>query len=315
MIQFLDRSQLRARYRITGRIVLDTALHIGGGRNPSAATDSPVVRDGTGRPFIPGSSIKGAFRAAVERLALNLPNVKACGLTDATTGCLTALPPGEKRVKAYQELAKRVGRKPSEGLWEQVLQLLGEAPLDEKGRVTEGTLLTLLDRHLCDTCKVFGSPYLASVALFHDAPISEPWRSLPEVPTQIRDGVGIDRDSERAREGIKFDFEVVPPQASFDFALTLENPSERDLGLIALGLQEFINGMIPLGGIRSRGLGRCHLEEVRVEKVDFSDPEALKAYLLERKLTPEPADEFIRRHLTALLKSGKEMSDVQATGE
>jgi CRISPR/Cas system CSM-associated protein Csm3 (group 7 of RAMP superfamily) len=94
---------------------------------------------------------------------------------------------------------------------------------------------------------------------------------------------------------------VVPPQTSFDFALTLENPTERDLGLIALGLQEFIAGMIPLGGIRSRGLGRCHLEEVNVEGVDFGDPKAMTAYLLERKMSVEPTDAFIRRHLSALL--------------
>jgi CRISPR-associated RAMP protein (TIGR02581 family) len=269
MTQSLDRSQLRARYRITGRIVLDTALHIGGGRNPSAATDSPVVRDGSGRPFIPGSSIKGVFRAAVERLVPNIPGLRTCGLSDAPDACANRL---------------------------------REALRDRKN-IPEAELLALLDRILCDTCRTFGTTHLASVALFHDAPISEPWRSLPEVPTQIRDGVGIDRDSERAREGIKYDFEVVPPQASFDFALTLENPTERDLGLIALGLQEFIAGMIPLGGIRSRGLGRCHLlkKEVKIEWVDFSDPKAMTAYLLERKMTVEPTDDFIRRHLSALL--------------
>jgi CRISPR-associated RAMP protein (TIGR02581 family) len=296
----LDRSQLLASYRITGRIVMDTALHIGGGRNPSAATDSPVVRDGAGRPFIPGSSLKGAFRAAVERLVPNLPNLKACGLTNAAADCLTALPPGEERIRVYQELAKRVGRKPGEELWQQVLDWLGEAPLDDKGYVIDNTLLTLLNRHLCDICKAFGSPYLASVILFRDAPIAEIWRDLPEVPTQIRDGVGIDRDSERAREGIKYDFEVVPPQTSFDFTLMLENPTERDMGLVALGLQEFIGGMIPLGGIRSRGLGRCHLEEIKIESVNLSDPNATKAYLLDRTMTPQPTDAFIRSHLSAL---------------
>ena len=36
----LDRSQLRGRYRITGDIVMDTALHIGG-HGTSTITDSP----------------------------------------------------------------------------------------------------------------------------------------------------------------------------------------------------------------------------------------------------------------------------------
>ncbi|MDZ7339613.1 MAG: CRISPR-associated RAMP protein Csx7 [candidate division KSB1 bacterium] len=267
MTQPLNRSHLRARYRITGRIVMDTALHIGGGRNPSAATDSPVVRDGAGRPFIPGSSLKGAFRAAVERLVPNIPHLRTCGLSDATDACANRL----------------------------------RDELKDRKNIPEDELLAILDRILCDTCRTFGTTHLASVALFQDAPISEVWSNLPEVPTQVRDGVGIDRDSERAREGIKYDFEVVPPQTSFDFALTLENPTERDLGLVALGLQEFIAGMIPLGGIRSRGLGRCHLEEVRIESVDLTDPETMMAYLLERRMTPQPVDEFIRSQVSALL--------------
>ncbi|HXK89816.1 MAG TPA: CRISPR-associated RAMP protein Csx7 [Thermosynergistes sp.] len=267
MIQTIDRSQLRARCRITGRIVLDTALHIGGGRNPSAATDSPVVRDGAGRPFIPGSSLKGAFRAAVERLVPNIPNLRTCGLSDDSDACANRL----------------------------------RKALKDRKNIPEAELLALLDSVLCDTCRTFGSTHLASVALFHDAPINEVWNALPEVPTQIRDGVGIDRDSERAREGIKYDFEVVPPQTSFDFTMTLENPNERDLGLIALGLQEFIIGMIPLGGIRSRGLGRYHLEGVKVESVDFGDPKAMTDYLLERKMSVEATNDFIRRNLSALL--------------
>jgi len=267
MNQTLDRSHLRTRYRITGRIVLDTALHIGGGRNPSAATDSPVVRDGNGRPFIPGSSLKGAFRAAVERLVPNISGLRTCGLSDDSDACANRL----------------------------------RKELKDSKNIPEAELLALLDRILCDTCRTFGTTHLASVALFHDAPIADVWRALPEVPTQIRDGVGIDRDSERAREGIKYDFEVVPPQTSFDFALTLENPTARDLGLIALGLQEFIAGMIPLGGIRSRGLGRCHLDAVKVEGVDFGNYEAMTNYLLRREMAVEPTDDFIHRHLSVLL--------------
>jgi len=262
----LTRAQLHTRYRITGRIVLDTALHIGG-RGAITVTDGPVIRDGDGRPFIPGSSLKGAFRAAVERIVPNI-GLSTCSLSD-NNSCADIL---DNKTRDKQ-------------------------PNEDK-------LLNMLDDDLCDTCKTFGTTYLASVAFFHDAPISELWRNLPEVPTQIRDGVGIDRDSERAREGIKFDFEVVPPQAEFEFALSLENPRESDLGLIALGLQEFVGGMIPLGGIRSRGLGRCHLEDVRVQSVDFGDMDALKAYLLNEKWDETTSDEFIKTHLGALLKEG-----------
>ena len=264
----LNRSQLRARYRITGRIVLDTALHIGG-REAATVTDSPIIRDGAGRPFIPGSSLKGAFRAAVERILPNLPGWRTCSLSDADDACASQL---------------------------------RERTRDQ--RLTEDQMLSLLDEILCDTCRTFGTSHLASVAFFHDAPLAEVWRELPEIPAQIRDGVGIDRDSERARDGIKFDFETIPPQVSFDFSLMLENPGERDKGLVALGLQEFMAGMIPLGGIRSRGLGRCHLEGVTVESVDFSNLAALQNYLLkgEQGWQEQAIDDFIRSNLAVLLK-------------
>ncbi len=262
----LSRARIHNRYRITGRIVLDTALHIGG-REAITVTESPVIRDGNGYPFIPGSSLKGAFRAAVERLVPNIPGMRSCGLSDKENSCAVILRGSTK-----------------------------DKQLDED------EILCLLNDVLCDTCRTFGTTHLISAAFFHDAPLSKEWRTLPEVPTQIRDGVSIDRDSERAREGFKFDYEVVPPQAQFEFALTLENPGKRDLGLIALGLHEFKNGMIPLGGIRSRGLGRCHLEKIEIQYVDLSSIEALKTYLLESRWNDEPADDFIRFHLTALTR-------------
>lgn len=261
----LTRAQIQKRYRITGRIVFDTALHIGR-REAATVTESPVIRDGNGYPFIPGSSLKGAFRAAVERLAPNI-GLRSCGLSDKENSCAAIL---KEKTKDKQ--------------------------------LDEDEILYLLNDVLCDTCRTFGTTHLISVAFFHDAPLSEVWRALPEVPTQIRDGVGIDRDSERAREGAKFDYEIVPPQAEFEFILILENPGERDLGLIALGLQEFKNGMIPLGGMRSRGLGRCHLEEISIRYVNLGNIETLKTYLLENRWSKEPADDFIKFHLTALMK-------------
>ena len=269
----LDRSKLRGRYRITGEIVMDTALHIGG-HGSSTITDSPIIRNGDNQPFIPGSSLKGAFRAAVERIVPNIPNLRTCGLADSPDSCAEKLR-GETRDKRFDEQE----------------------------------MLELLDGILCDVCRVFGSTHLASAALFHDAPLTDVWREF-EVPTQIRDGVGIDRDSERARDGVKFDFEVVPPQTTFKFNLILENPTDDALGLIALGLQEFRDGMIPLGGIRSRGLGRCHLDVRNVQYVDFSDISALTTYLTDDKWKEMPIQDFIAECLTPLL--AKEGTDAQA---
>lgn len=54
-----------SKIRISGKIILKSGLHIGGGGETSmiGAIDSPVVRDTlTKLPIIPGSSLKGKFR-------------------------------------------------------------------------------------------------------------------------------------------------------------------------------------------------------------------------------------------------------------
>lgn len=287
----LNRAQLRARYRISGRLVMETALHIGGGRESSTTTDSPVVRDAAGRPFIPGSSLKGAFRAAVERLALTL-GLESCQLSDGAGGCAST---DESLGDSYQVIRQLLGRELRGEEAQKALLALGHP--DWMGRtVTEDILLTLLDEHLCETCKTFGSVHLASGAFFHDLEVEGTWYEA----AQIRDGVGIDRDNERAREQVKFDYEVVPAQTAFRFGLTLENPRPRDLALIAVGLQEFMQGMVPLGGIRSRGLGRCRLENVKIEKVDFTDPQSRRKYLTLGEWTDYPVADFIAQHVTGL---------------
>src|SRR5215469_5675402 len=67
------RYELRSRYVFTGKLVMLTALHIGGGRVTLSSSDSPVVLTPDQKPFIPGSSFKGALRSIVEKIAPSLP--------------------------------------------------------------------------------------------------------------------------------------------------------------------------------------------------------------------------------------------------
>ena len=60
--------RLTERYLFTGRLVMESGLHIGGGRDTLTTTDSAVMKYIDDRPFIPGSSMKGAFRSTVERV-------------------------------------------------------------------------------------------------------------------------------------------------------------------------------------------------------------------------------------------------------
>src|SRR5437870_1713741 len=139
-------SAFERRYLITGRLSLTTALHVGGGRGSLSASDSPVVRTQDGRPFIPGSSLKGAFRSAVERLAGAIPGVWTCALA-GDAGC-----PGAAGAAQRVFNAERRGEGPSGRA----------APWDEP------RLLRELDQRLCDTCKLFGSPYMASKLAVYD---------------------------------------------------------------------------------------------------------------------------------------------------
>ena len=51
------------------KITLETPLSIGAGGSSGALADKTIVRDGWGRPFIPGSHVKGRARHAAEALA------------------------------------------------------------------------------------------------------------------------------------------------------------------------------------------------------------------------------------------------------
>jgi CRISPR-associated RAMP protein (TIGR02581 family) len=247
-----SRALLRERYIFRGQLVMETALHLGGGREAIIATDSPILRDAGGQPFIPGSSLKGAFRSAVERLAPAL-GYRTCALLPGTSGCIST---DEPLYEAYRLKAAQVGH----GLKEE-------------------DLLPELETKVCDTCRLFGSNVAASKVRFADLRVvQDSWLGI----TQVRDGVGINRDTERAEDRIKYDFEVVPPGTAFEFEMVVENPTPTDKVLLAIGLTEFESGMVPMGGIRSRGLGRCRLVAEPIQYWNLTDASTLRAYLIKR---------------------------------
>jgi len=261
------------RYVFTGHLIFLTALHIGGGRGTLAATDSPIIRGPDLKPFIPGSSLKGSFRSTVEKLAPSL-NLSSCGLVEDAP-CPGA--PG---------LTQREFNDVKEG-WD------------------EAQLLLELSNRLCITCQLFGSPFKASKIYFDDLRLVD-WSGA----TQVRDGVAIDRDSERAADRLKYDFEVVPPSATFDLRVGLEEPDINDLALTCLGLSEFVAGFCGIGGKRSRGLGRCELTNLKVYELDLTQSVTratrLRSYLLgdtlDKKMTRLPdANAFLQTSIGELL--------------
>lgn len=203
---------------ISGELVFDTALHVGTGRG-SMTTDAQVIRGPDGAPFIPGSSLKGALRSAVERLA-HVVGADPCYLEDDD----------EHSCRLSDE------ERPNKSL-------------------------ATLETKLCAVCKLFGSPDYGGRLAIADARLVGVWVGEPDV----RDGVGINRDTLNAQTGIKFDHEAVPADTRFRFHLRAENLSDDDWKLLALGVLQLVRGDITIGGRRARGLGRCRLEEKTLE--------------------------------------------------
>jgi CRISPR/Cas system CSM-associated protein Csm3 (group 7 of RAMP superfamily) len=102
--------------------------------------------------------------------------------------------------------------------------------------------------------------------------------------------VVIDRDSHTAAEGLKYDYETVVAGTKFRIFFDLENPTLSDEALFGAALFEWADGST-LGGFTSRGLGRFHLEEIKVFGVDLENAEERVRYLT----SPDPPRRWTNR--------------------
>lgn len=292
MVEQANRYELRNRYLFTGKLVMQTALHIGGGKVTLSSSDSPVVLTPEEIPFIPGSSFKGSLRSTVEKLTPGLPgDWLSCGLIELSDE------------EAQQEKAQDRRVCPTARQKDVTLELRDAQSREERERI-----LARVRGELCDTCKLFGSPFGASHIAINDLYMPEgEWNGI----IQMRDGVAIDRDSEKAKDRLKYDFEVVPASATFNLEITLENASERDLQLVSIGLSEFVHGFATIGGKRSRGLGVSQLNELRVYALELTGVDdgtrnrRLRNYLLGRKLEDkfsgaQDGQAFLEKHIAQL---------------
>lgn len=280
---------LQNRYVFTGQLLMTTGLHIGGGKVTLSASDSPVVLTPDGLPYIPGSSLKGSLRSTTEKLVAGLPEelgLTTCGLCEGMQSetCATARAEAIFKQRRQARDAKEARR------------------IIEEERGT-----------LCHTCQLFGSPFAAGRIVVSDLGLlEESWSTA----IQIRDGVAIDRDTETARPSLKYDFEVVPASTRFQMRLVLENATEIDLRLLSIGLSEFISGYGSIGGFRTRGLGGCLLDELKIYKLDLANPDPairqsnLRIYL-KRKLAESESglaevevEEFFQTYLENLYLDG-----------
>lgn len=240
--------ELHSRHRFEGTLRLESPLRLSSGR-ASEETDAPLMRDRSGRIYLPGTSLRGALRSEIERTLAavgDAAGLETCVLfseSDDPEACLSVSP--TKRDKLLE--------------------------LDEDEKV-----LRFVRDNLCDVCKLFGSPVYASRLTIEDA---YPEDGVdPEAKTAIRDGVGIDRDTGTAKENVKFNYQVLEAGVGFKIRLAVENLEDTDRKLlhVAFGL---LRGGLTLGGKRAGGCGRVRLEG-DIEVRGFKDPQALWAALM-----------------------------------
>jgi CRISPR-associated RAMP protein (TIGR02581 family) len=238
------------RVRFEGQLRMNSALHVGSGSEASHA-DATVLRHADGRPFIPGSSLKGALRSHLERLS------QSPALADVGVESCLLYPDHPQETTAPN--------------------------CPTPGWVDAGKDATSAEEEqfeaLCHTCTLFGSPILAGKVRIPDLDVVE--RSFGG-EGEVRDGVGIDRDRGQAVDGVKFDYEVVPSDTAFHFSIAVENPDVVELGLLAAGVRELQRGNLPLGGKTTRGLGACTLEDLSLYDADLSSASGLSDYLTSR---------------------------------
>ena len=106
-------------------------------------------------------------------------------------------------------------------------------------------------------CQLFGSPWFASRIQISDLYVD---KDLWFDQYQIRNGVAIDRDTGTAKDGMLYDYEVVPFGTRFGCEIMVENAEPWQLGMLMLGIRPFEVGEITVGGGSSRGLGKVRID-------------------------------------------------------
>lgn len=224
---------IQNRLRFSGQLIALTGLRIGAGRDTDVAGhDLPVMRDGNGRPFIPGASFKGVLRSSLEAIVRGLndnPHVQrqklACNVLDPKQRCIS----DEQKTALVEQYRND--------------------PINLADKILKAS---------CLICQTFGSTWIASHIAIRDLTVDGmQWFGQFEV----RQGVALDRDTETAREGMLYSFETVPPGTRFRLEIEADNLLPWQQGLLWLGLQPFVRGEAAIGGARSRGLGHIELLE------------------------------------------------------
>jgi CRISPR/Cas system CSM-associated protein Csm3 (group 7 of RAMP superfamily) len=141
----------------------------------------------------------------------------------------------------------------------------------------------------CPVCTLFGGMDLAGSVRIADA-------FTPSSKTMIRDGVGIDRKTRKAKDKTKYDVEVVPKGTTFTGTVVIENLAINNHPFAKLGgflsLVRFFNATSGrIGHATSRGFGKIDL---LIDSVSILTPQDYLKGHYDGTLYAAGNDEFIK---------------------
>jgi CRISPR-associated RAMP protein (TIGR02581 family) len=212
----------------------------------SRSTEADIIKAETqikgGSPklpfYVPGTSLRGPFRAQAERIIRTLRDAD-------DQAPVTACDPFEQGANnTFLSCSKRLEK--------------------EKG---------ILYKEACPACKIFGYAGLASRIIFTDAKIeglNGPYHSV------YRDMIGIDRFTGGVFQGgeqgggANMRFHVLE-NTTFTTTVTLANFELWHLGLLAYVFRDFHDGLVPIGFGKTKGFG---LVTGELTKITLSYPKA-----------------------------------------
>lgn len=211
----------------------ETGLHIGAGKGSLeiGGADNPVVKDAFGRPYVPGSSLRGRLRSLLEQSA---------GLNPAEMVFLSKRRGQEVRIhqsdRPDDEICILFGRNPG-----RLEKLNGDS--SESATATPARLT------------VYDAPLDA------DSITPQMRENLDDELTEVKSENAVDRITSQANPRT---LERVPAGARFKIRLVLDIlcPEDKELAaLVAEGLRMLEDDS--LGGGGSRGNGRVRLGAIR----------------------------------------------------
>lgn len=226
--------------KFAGKLILEadltceTGLHIGAGKGSLeiGGADNPVVKDAFGRPYVPGSSLRGRLRSLLEQ---------ASGLDPAEMVFLSRRRGQEVRIhqsdRPGDEICLLFGRNPSRM----------EKTNGESSETTVATPARLA---------VYDAP------LDPDSITAQMRENLDDELTEVKSESAVDRVSSQASPRT---LERVPAGARFKVRMILDVLCDEDKELVpvlAEGLRMLEDDS--LGGGGSRGSGRVKLSDVKL---------------------------------------------------